>query len=595
MPITQKIAAALLLMFVALLGGGALVLDQAVRPGFERLEADAHQRNLARVAEMLATVGEDVEGRTHDYAMWDDTYAFLAGQKPEYADDLSDEWFNDYGVDFAAFIATNGRVLWNRRRNEDGDPITDTDYAKTIAEHARAFAHVDQPTVGATYSRGGILLVTALPATLTSGSGAPRGLVMMGHLLTEAHLEQQTQLDIQLINASQPPAELAQRVAALSSGDTPQSWRTREDLNGLFAIRDFNGAIVAAILTRQPRDISAMGAQTTGIALSLFAAMCALALAALWIMLRTGVIRRLVRLEQHFDAQTAVPEPLITEDNSSDEIARLTNSYNALVTRLKDTTARQHAAELQHEAEAAANRMKSDFLANVSHELRTPLNAVIGYAELIKEELSELGVNHADEDLARIVKAARRLLVMVNEILDLSKIEVGRLEMRLEAFKVEEMLERALGGVHPLAASENITLELSTEGDLGAAYSDEFRLRQCLINVLATACKFAPNGRVSLRASRDTEQLRFEIRDTGPGLTSDQLLYAFEPFQRAGASIAATIGGASLGLAMTRKLLTLLGGHIEVTSRPGEGSAFVITAPVVAEDAPGQAPHYRAA
>jgi len=599
MAITEKIAAALLLMFLALLLGAAVVLEQAVRPGFERLEAESHQRDLARVAEMVAAVSEDVGGRTHDYAMWDDTYAFVAGQKPEYAGDLSDEWFNDYGVDFAAFIGTDDRVLWNRRRNDDGDPMADPAYAETIAEHARVYARPGEPALGATFSRGGILVVTALPTSLTNGEGAPRGLVMMGRLLTEAQLEQQTQLDIQLINALQPPPDLAERVAALDEADAPLSWRTAQDLNGLFAIRDFNGAIVAAILTRQPRDISAMGAQTAGIALSLFAGICALALAALWILLRTGVIRRLVRLEQHLNAQTAAPQPLLTPDASGDEIARLTGSYNALVMRLKDTVARQQAAELQREAEAAANRMKSNFLANVSHELRTPLNAVIGYAELIKEELGESGVTHADEDLSRIVKAARRLLVMVNEILDLSKIEVGRLEMRLESFRVEEMLERALSGVHPLAASENVTLQLTTDGDLGAAYSDEFRLRQCLINVLATGCKFAPNGKVSLRASRLTtregEHLRFEIQDTGPGLTPDQLEYAFEPFQRGDASLAATIGGASLGLAMTRKLLTLLGGRINVTSVTGEGSTYVLIAPVVADDVTADTPQHRAA
>jgi signal transduction histidine kinase len=312
-------------------------------------------------------------------------------------------------------------------------------------------------------------------------------------------------------------------------------------------------------------------------------------------MLHIGVMRRLLRLEHHFNAQAAIPEPLLAEDDTGDEIARLTQSYNALVTRLKDTTARQVAAELQREAEAAANRMKSDFLANISHELRTPLNAVIGYAELIKEELGEQGVSHADEDLTRIVKAARRLLVLVNEILDLSKIEVGRLEMRLESFKVEEMLERALSGVQPLADSQSAVLELTSHGDLGVAYSDEFRVRQCVINVLATACKFAPNGAVSLHASRDEEHLRFEISDTGVGLTPAQLEYAFEPFQRGGASVAATIGGASLGLAMTRKLLTLLGGQINVTSVTGQGSTFVLVLPVVADDAATETPRSRAA
>ena len=599
MPITQKIAAALMLMFVALLVGAALVLDQAVRPGFERLEADAHQRNLARVAEMLEATSQDVRGRAIDYAMWDDTYVFLANHNRAYAEDLSDDWFNGYGVDLAAFIGSNGRVVWDRQHNEGGEAVSNPAYAAQLAEQAAAVAGAGRPAVGAVYFRGGLLLVTALPATLTDGSGAPRGLVMMGRRLSEAQLEEQTQLDVQIIDAAHPPVELAARIAALGAATAPQSWSTKDDLNGLFAVRDFDGRVVAALLARQPRDISAMGARAMGVALALFAAMCAAAIAALWLMLRSGVIRRLQRLEHHFNAQTDMPARMPITDNSSDEIARLMDSYNALVTRLAETSAREQAAELEREAEAAANRMKSNFLANVSHELRTPLNAVIGYAELIKEELDEKGVTCADEDLERIVKSARRLLVLTNELLDLSKIEVGNLEMRLESFKVSEMLQSALSAVQALAASQSVTVELIAGRDLGTAYSDEFRMRQCLINVLASGCKFAPNGKVSLLAARiasaDGEQLRFEIRDTGPGLTADQLLYAFEPFQRAGASVAATIGGASLGLAMTRKLLSLLGGHIEVTSSPGEGSTFVIIAPAVAEDLPAQPEHSRAA
>jgi signal transduction histidine kinase len=421
----------------------------------------------------------------------------------------------------------------------------------------------------------------------------------MGRLLSDAQLEAHTQLDVRIVDAAHPPPDLAQPIAALSSTGGRQFWQTSQEMGGLFAIRDFNGRVVAAVLSREPRDISAMGKQTTSLALGLFAIICGLALVLLWVLLRAGVIRRLQLLEHHLNAQASVPEPMPEDDKSSDEISRLTRSYNALVTRLKDTMAREQAAELQREAEAAANRMKSNFLANISHELRTPLNAVIGYAELIKEELNEEGVTHADQDLARIVKAARRLLVLVNEILDLSKIDVGRLELKLGSFRVDELLQRAIAGVQPVAASQGVTIDFEMKGDLGAAYSDEFRLRQCLINVLATACKFAPDGKVSLHASRlsasEGDMLRFEIRDTGAGLTPDQLLYAFEPFQRAGASVAATIGGASLGLAMTRKLLNLLGGHIEVTSSPGAGSTFVLVAPALAEDGPAQTQRARAA
>jgi len=596
MPITQKTAAALLLVFLALLLGALLILEQAVQPKFERLEAESHERNLARVTAALEAIRDDVRARTIDYAMWDDTYAFLGAGHPTYTADLTDDWFNEYGVDLVIFADSSGRVLWDRRHTIDGEAVSNPGLAAAVVAQARSAATRQSPLIGAANVPGtGVLLLAAAPATLSDGSGEPRGLVIIGRRLSRTLLEQQAQLQIDIIDAASARSELAPRMAALVQSDI-QSWRTSDRLFGLFALRDLRGNVVAAILTEQPREISALGRQTTYVALGLFAAMSAVVIAVLGLMLRTEVIRRIQRMERHFHAQLADPQPIEPDELRNDEIERLAEAYNALVARLREASAREQAAQLQREAAAAANRMKSDFLANVSHELRTPLNAVIGYAELIKEELNEQGVTQTDEDLARIVNAARRLLILTNEILDLSKIEVGRLEIKLESFRVEEMLQRALNGVQVIAASQNVTLELIAQSDLGVAYSDEFRLRQCLINVLASACQFAAGGKVSLRASRTSaregEQLRFEIRDTGPGLTPDQLLHVFEPFQR---TDAATIGGASLGLSITRKLLRLLGGQIDVASAPGEGCTFVILAPALAEDLVPRTPDARAA
>src|SRR5262249_9065574 len=160
----------------------------------------------------------------------------------------------------------------------------------------------------------------------------------------------------------------------------------------------------------------------------------------------------------------------------------LTDAYNALVHRARESKARELEANLQREAAAAANRMKSDFLANLSHQLRTPLDSIIGYAELVEEELQESGVDIAGEDIQNVRVSARQLLSLINEVLDLAKIEAGRLDIRPQAFVVEEMLYAAVETGKALARETGARFEANLSANLGVANSDEQRVRQCLIN-----------------------------------------------------------------------------------------------------------------
>jgi signal transduction histidine kinase len=587
MPITQKTAVALLLVFLALLAGAAATLDIAVRPGFERLEAAAHERDLARVSANLETLGEDLRSRTTDYSYWDDTYAFVQGRNPGYVADLTDEWFDDYGLDFIAFTNQAGHTMWSRRRLADGSANAESQTAVRLAAMAPRTPG-DQPTVGVVKLPDGQFMMLALyPAVRSDGSGVPRGMVIMGRTLSREAFQQQTQLHIDIVDAHNPPPALRERMARLQD-ETPQSWTAERELNALFALRDMRGNVIGAIRTLQPREISALGADTARVALMLFAAVLAVVMTVLWFLLRIAFIQRIQRLERHFNAQDGEPQPIAAEPGRRDEITRLTDAYNALVARLRESSAREHAALLHGEAEATANRMKSDFLANVSHELRTPLNAVIGYAELIGEELQHHGYDGATEDLGRITASARHLLALVNEILDLSKIEAGRLEIRPASFVAEEVLNSAVSAVAELAARERVTLSVDIADDLGVAYSDQHRLRQSVANILANACRLSPQGTVTLRASREArlsgDVLRIEITDTGAGMTEGQLKRAFEPFQGSTTFGPQGFHGAGLGLAITSKLLALLGGTLEANSTVGKGSQFTLFVPAILDE-----------
>ena len=227
----------------------------------------------------------------------------------------------------------------------------------------------------------------------------------------------------------------------------------------------------------------------------------------------------------------------------------------------------------------AANSAKSQFLASMSHELRTPLNAIIGYSEMVQEEVDALGQPQLVSDLSKINTAGRHLLALINDILDLSKIEAGKMQLHLETFPIGPMLEEVVTTVRPLAAKNANGLELRVPGDPGTLHADLTKVRQMLLNLLSNACKFTSGGTITLAVERDPGSVTFVVHDTGIGMTDEQMDRLFEAFAQADASTTSKYGGTGLGLAITKRFAHLMGGDVTVASAPGEGSTFTIQLP----------------
>ena len=224
-----------------------------------------------------------------------------------------------------------------------------------------------------------------------------------------------------------------------------------------------------------------------------------------------------------------------------------------------------------------ASEHKSAFLASMSHELRTPLNAIIGYSEMLYETAQDEGQDEFLPDLAKIRDAGRHLLGLINDILDLSKIEAGKMDLYLEEVDLAGLIEEVRSIVEPLAAANANRLEIACPAALGMLYTDRTKLKQSLLNLLSNAGKFTHEGRVRLEVRPADAEVSFIVSDTGIGMTEEQLGRLFQAFSQADVSTTRQYGGTGLGLAITKHFCEMLGGRIAVESAPGQGSTFTIT------------------
>jgi PAS domain S-box-containing protein len=232
-----------------------------------------------------------------------------------------------------------------------------------------------------------------------------------------------------------------------------------------------------------------------------------------------------------------------------------------------------------------ANAAKSQFLASMSHELRTPLNAIIGYSEMLQEDAADAGQTDFIPDLEKIHGAGRHLLTLINDVLDLSKIEAGRMDLHIETFDLQATIDAVVATVAPLVGKNGNQFDVQVASDLGPMRSDQTRVRQVLLNLLSNASKFTEQGTIQLEVARvsgaDAQELvEFRVSDTGIGMSAEQLDRVFEAFAQAEASTSSRYGGTGLGLAISRRFCQMMGGDIIVQSTVGRGSLFTVSLPV---------------
>jgi signal transduction histidine kinase len=331
------------------------------------------------------------------------------------------------------------------------------------------------------------------------------------------------------------------------------------------------GAVCIGMSVQHPREAGFAAAGKAALAASVFIALI------LWMEIRQ--LRNLLApLRRLADFTVSVGQENLdrrAETGGVGEISDLAVAFNRMLDRLAATLVSKDLAE-------QANLAKSRFLATAGHELRTPLNAVIGYSELLEEECTDRGLEDLVPDLHRIRNSGRMLLELMNDLLDYSKSEAGRLEMKAEEVSIADVIEEVASTVAPMARQNHNQLIVESPGDL-LAYADRGRFRQSLLNLASNACKFTDHGTITLSAARagDGEHKHCEIhvRDTGIGIAPKEVVKLFEAFVQVDSTATRQYGGTGLGLAISRRFCRMMGGDIRVESRLGQGSLFTISLP----------------
>jgi two-component system sensor kinase len=328
----------------------------------------------------------------------------------------------------------------------------------------------------------------------------------------------------------------------------------------------------------------------------------------------THELRRLYqRMEYKVVELKLAQEELRTyQDHLEDQVKVRTEELTQANTHLQQEIAERKRTELQliHAMEAAeeASRAKSAFLANMSHELRTPLNAIIGYSEMLQEDAEDMEQDDFIPDLQKIQSSSKHLLSLINDVLDLSKIEAGKMNLQPEWFSICTLIAEIQTTIPPLVQKNANSLVISCADDIGQMYTDPTRVRQVLLNLLSNACKFTEQGTVSLTIERvlqhpschdhadkhdhhqpgqnpdsyaAMETVVFRVSDTGIGISEEQAQRLFHPFTQADSSTTRKYGGTGLGLVITRRICQLMGGDVTLESRPGNGSTFTVILPLV--------------